>query len=261
MKRFESGTAPLPFGEEELRQHILEAKLRLALLQHQRQQDEATQTARDALPTSSLKALEEARFFARTEGRTLRFIKRHERRSLKPAQPAGLRRVVLAFASLLLVLTLGFGTALAVSPALRVQVMRLLYTVTPQYTEVRFEADPDSSFEVPARWEGLYFPAYVPEGYIFSESASTRTMKLSAFVKDDDHFFRFNEYDLKVEGNVNTEGMETREIEVHGMPGLLATKDGYTQLVWSTADKYFAIDITEDAETAIKIADSVLRVK
>ena len=68
-------------------------------------------------------------------------------------------RMLRAVAAVLLICVLGMGTALAVSPALRVAVMRLLYRVTPRYTEISYVPDERASFDVPADWDGLYYPA------------------------------------------------------------------------------------------------------
>ena len=68
-----------------------------------------------------------------------------------------------------------------------------------------------------------------------------------------DRILRFNENDRSVESNIDTEGYEVWEIEIHGRPAQLAAKEGKSKLVWSEADRFFILTVTEDAETAIKI--------
>lgn len=249
------------WGIDGLQRQLEDTKLRLALLQYQYSQDEAWQSARDSLAPGAPEIAEEERFFTRTESKTLRLIKRQARRQARPEYAGRKPGLLAVLAALIILLTISLGTALAVSPALRVQVMRLLYTITPEYTEVRFSPDPDSSFEIPAEWSGLYFPTFLPEGYIFAEAAATKSVKQAVFVKDDNRHLRFSEYELGVETNINTEGLEVREIRPHGASGLIASKEGYSLLLWPMSEKYLILDITENTDIATQIAESVLRTK
>ena len=236
-------------GIEALKQQLEDTKLRLALLEYQQQEDEARQAARDSLPPDSPEMAEESSFFARTQANTLR-----------RAMPHRFPRVLTVAAAVLLLLALSLGTALAVSPALRVQVMRLLYQVTPEYTEVSFVPDEAASFDVPAEWTGLYYPAYIPEGYEFYGVGGSSSMPKVLFNASEDRFLRFSEYSLEAESNINSEGYMVEEADINGAKGVLSWKDGHTILVWPVSDRFFILDITAAADTAMEIARSVTRV-
>ena len=253
-------------GEERMSLHNLQnqlgdIKLRIALLEAARQEDETEAARLDALAPDAPERKEEQAFHVRTQEKTLGLIRREERRSQKAQRFQGIHTVMRFVAAVLLISFLGLGTAMAFSPALRVTVMRLLYRVTPQYTEISLVQDEGASFDVPADWSGNYFPAYIPQDYAFYGIAGTSSIRDAVFVAEGERILRFNENDRSVESNIDTEGYEVREIEIHGQSALLATKEGKSKIVWSEADRYFVLTITEVAETAIKIAQSVTIIK
>lgn len=249
-----------PLSIEGLKQQLEDTKLRLALLEYQQQEDKTRQVVQAALPPDDSEKQEETRFFARTQVNTLRLIRQQERRSARAEKPRRFPRVLTAAAAVFLILALSLGTALAVFPALRIQVMRLLYRVTPEYTEVSFAPDEEAAFDVPAEWTGLYYPAYIPEGYAFYGFSGTR-MPTTAFVGKDDRLLRFSEYDQNTESNINSEDYTVEEVDINGAKGLMSWKDGHTILVWPATDKFFILRITENASMALEIARSVIRIK
>ncbi len=227
-----------------LKQQLEDTRLRLAQLEAQGQEGEAPPAALDAPPSDTPEKREEARFFARAEKGTLR-----------------IPRPLTVAAAAVLILCLSLGTALAVSPALRVQIMRLLYNVTPEYTEVRFVPDEAASFDVPAGWTGLYYPAFIPEGYKLDTIAGAKNMPVSVYIASNDHSMVFREYGLDSESNINSEGYTVQEVEINGAIGIISHKAGYSIIVWSNTEKAFTLSITEDYDIALTVARSLVRVK
>lgn len=261
MRRHNDEKENRPESAETLRQQLLEAKLRLALLEYQQKEDAAQQRRRDALPEDAPEKAAEAAFFARTEGKMIRLIRAKSKNKEKAAKHGRLSRFLSAAAIFVLVLLLGFGSALAFSPALRVQLMRMLYQVTPQYTEIRFLPDPNKTLEIPAEWNGLYYPSYIPEGYRMEGARSNSFLARVAYSGSAEKYILFTEYNLDVETNLNTEGFTIEEIEINGFKGILAYKEGKTNMLWPCSDKYFVLHITENRDVAMKIAQSVVRIK
>lgn len=250
-----------PLSIEGLKRQLEDTRLRLALLEAQRQEDEAMQAAWDALPPDAPEKREEARFFARTEKGTLRLIRKHERRAARAERPRRIPRTLTVAAAAVLILCLSLGTALAVSPALRVQIMRLLYNVTPEYTEVRFVPDEAASFDVPAEWTGLYYPAFIPEGYELDGIAGSERIPKAIYTAADDRSIVFIEHSLDGESNINSEGYTVEEVEINGAKGIISHKAGYSIIVWSNTEKAFTLSITEDYDIALAVARSLVRVK
>ncbi|MEZ7873056.1 MAG: DUF4367 domain-containing protein [Eubacteriales bacterium] len=250
-----------PLSVEGLKQQLEDTRLRLALLEAQGQEDEAMQAAWDALPPDAPEKREEARFFARTEKGTLRLIRKHERRAARAERPRRIPRPLTVAAAAVLILCLSLGTALAVNPALRVQIMRLLYNVTPEYTEVRFVPDEAASFDVPAEWTGLYYPAFIPEGYELDGIGGSRRMPIAVYTAANDQYLTFTEHDLESEVNINSEGYFVEEVQINNMAGILSYRDKKTIITWANTEKAFTLSITEDRDIALAVAQSVIPIK
>lgn len=170
-------------------------------------------------------------------------------------------KVLPAAAIIVLVLMLSFATVLAVSPQLRIHMIRMLYKVMPQYTEVSFSPDPDHFFDVPEGWQGLYYPAYIPEGYYQTNIVSGKKSSKVVFSANDNHYLFFSEHKLGVESNINSENSVVEEIDINGKTGLIIQNGDYNMIVWANDEKCFTLYVTENADIAIKIAKSVMRIK
>lgn len=260
MKRRDNDSGKM-MSLQNLQTQLRDVKLRIALLEAARQENETAAAHFDTLPPDAPERLEEQAFRVRTEEKTLSLIRREERKSQRAQRFQGIHTVMRFVAAVLLISFLGLGTAMAFSPALRVTVMRLLYRVTPQYTEISLVQDEGASFDVPADWSGNYFPAYIPPEYTFYSVSGTKSIRAAIYVGEGDHILRFYENDEGVEGNIDTENYELSNIEIRGLPVLLATKAGKSRVVWSEGNRLFVIMITEDADTAIRIAQSVTIIK
>ncbi|HQP26762.1 MAG TPA: DUF4367 domain-containing protein [Candidatus Syntrophosphaera sp.] len=261
MSKYENDRETTPYGIESLQQHLTETKLRLALLQYQKQQDEAWQGEYEALPLDAPQKIEEAHFFEKTEAQTLRLIKKHENSHRRAPKVRRTFKVLPAAAIIVLVLMLSFATVLAVSPQLRIHMIRMLYKVMPQYTEVSFSPDPDHFFDVPEGWQGLYYPAYIPEGYYQTNIVSGKKSSKVVFSANDNHYLFFSEHKLGVESNINSENSVVEEIDINGKTGLIIQNGDYNMIVWANDEKCFTLYVTENADIAIKIAKSVMRIK
>lgn len=257
MSKQDKSAESIPYSIESLQQHIADAKLRLALLEYQQKEDQAWRLRQDVLPSDAPEKIAENDFFARTEETTLKLIRRHEPRLVQPARARRRPRLHQVFAAAVLILVLALGTALAVSPTLRIQVLKLLYHVTPRYTEVRFVPDTEGFFEIPAEWVGTSFPAYIPSGYRLFDSSASKNVSKAIFTSGDNKYLRFSEHLLGAELNLDSEGFSTEEVSINGMPGLMSWTAEQTIIVWPSHDKLFVLDVTENTSIAIRIAHSV----
>ncbi len=241
-----------------LPEQIGRAKLRMALLEAARIEADEAQAAWDALPDDAPEKLAEKAFHLRTEEKYLRRARRAERAVRAPR--LSLRGLQFA-AVLALVVAVSLGTAMAVSGEVRVAVMRLLYRVTPQYTEVSMVEDEGAAFFVPADWTGSYYPSYIPEGYSFYSVTGTASIRETIYTSSENKMLSFTENNPSVESNEDTENYEIKEIDLKGNKALLAVKEGKSKVIWQSADCFMVLTISENAETALKVAQSVRRVK
>lgn len=255
-----------------------ENRLRAALLNAANMDADRAQQKWDALPDNAPEKMAGAAFFARTETQYLRMA----RRARADKAPRLFLRTLRAAAAVVLVCAVSLGTAMAVSAEIRAAVLRLVYRVTPQYTEISIDgvkrvyeegkatpaadgqtrrATVPPSMNVPDGWTGNYYPSYIPEGYVFHSITGTPSMRISIYMSASERIMYFDEDDLTVEANIDTEGYKTEEININGNTALLAYKEGKTTIVWQEPDRILTLMVDENVETALKVVESVQRIK
>jgi hypothetical protein len=152
------------------------------------------------------------------------------------------------------------GVALAASHTVRVQVMKMLVNVEKEYTELSLVEDTDASFDVPAEWEGGYYPSYIPEGYAVDSVISVPDYSMVEYVNinSDKVGIDFSECGEGAESNIDTENATIESITVGGNDGFLATKENHVSIYWDNGQEYFILQTTDIArEEAVSIAESV----
>lgn len=167
-----------------------------------------------------------------------------------------------------IVLLLGIAAPIAIAnvDVIRAKVLRLLINVRDEYTELSLIEDPDASFDVPAGWEGEYFPSYIPEGYVLYEVF--HPMAKVYYVDEEDHFINFDECDANTYVNVDSEDAEISYDLVNGNTAMIIEKVYHDEekvidsktVIWSNGYKYFIIDTELSVEETLKIAESVRRI-
>lgn len=247
-----------PMSLEALQTQLQETQMRIAMQKAQQLEDEQQLEHLRALPETAPEKQEAAAFFARTEADTLRRLRSGRASGPQKAPP---RRYLRALLVALLLLLLGFGTALALSPALRVSVMRLFYHSTPEYTDIRLQADKEASFEVPAQWEGLYFPSYLPHGYKLYAVEEAQGKWSALYTKDQSKLLSFHEMPPEYEERINTKGFVISETQVYGRAALLASRFDTITFVWSSPDRLFVLSANEPMDEVEKMVHSLTRIR
>lgn len=244
---------------QNLRSQHRDLALRIALLNAAQQEAAENDNRMESLPTSSDERRAEVDFVARNQEAMLRLIRERVKKE-KPLQhkkPSLLS--VLAAAVLLIVFA--FSSAMAVSSDLRVYIMKLLYQVTPQYTEFRYVPDESIDLKVPGEWGGNYFPSYIPNGFEYYGVTGEQGMQTCIFMAEGDKVLRFSENAISTEGRFDTEGYQVEDIHIGDSQGLVAFQDGKTKILWSSLDRHFMLTIDADKETAIQVAKQVIKIK
>lgn len=248
-----------PFqNQEELLKQLADTKLKLALLMQQQEETERLLAAGDE---AAMK--EEDSFFASTQGRTLARIRTQLRRQrARRLLRRDLPRVTRAAAAVLLVFYIGLTTAVAAAPSLRISLMRMLYHVEKQYTEVSFQPNEGASFDVPPEWVNNYFMSYIPDGYKFILCSEPSTSEQEIIYENaEGKLLRFCESAFEMEFNIDTEGFIVSPIRINGFEGFIAESSETTKIVWPTADRCLTLSINGPTDEAIMIAERVIRIK
>ena len=158
-------------------------------------------------------------------------------------------------ACLVVLISIAAPFAVAYVPSIRSRVLGLLLQFEEDHVDV--ELREESTFVIPSGWQGLYFPSYIPEGYVlryiddWSETAE--------YVDEEGNLIFFGEY---VEGSslaVDSEGAQRSSAEINGSPALVLKKE-YTSVLWNVEDRYFLVQADASADLALEVARSVLRI-
>jgi hypothetical protein len=204
-------------------------------------------------------------FFSKNDTKYLSLIQnqasRHNRRHFICVR---LPRIARAAAMLIAIMTVMGGAALAASPYLRVQVMRLMTRVTPQYTELRLVENEAATFDVPADWKGTHYPAYVPQGMEIVQITNSGESHIVVYrgITDRSAVVNFLEGGPGGVTHVDTEDAVVLETDVKGQAATLVRKGNSIQVYWTDgAHMYMVSAKGVGEETVLRMARSVQPVK
>ncbi|MCH5286131.1 MAG: DUF4367 domain-containing protein [Christensenellaceae bacterium] len=186
-------------------------------------------------------------------------LRRRNRRRLVREMVPPLSRAVTVAAGLLLVLFIGFSTAMAVSPSIRYHMMGLLIQPTDEYTT--FGLGETASIEIPSEWYGRYYPTYIPENYELSEFYGNKAAPSVIFADPDDNVVDFSELDEMSTLVIDTENAAVTYTTVHDLQAMVVEKGRWVAVIWAENDRYFCIMANTDADTALQIARSVIKIR
>jgi len=237
----------------ELYEQYEELLFRIALLEMN--EDEA-----DQLEQGHGSDPEMDRFFTRTQARTLKIIERIAReKKVHHAIRVGLPRVMQIAAAVLLVFFIGATVAIASVREVRVRVLQFLIQIEEEYTELSLVESPEESFSVPEGWRGLYYPSYIPEGFVMQ---SIDKYYNDVYYLDASgnvlYFMEFTENDYT---NIDTEDAKVSHTTINGSPAILSEKDGEITVAWTTSDRYFVLTLEGDIDTALEIVKNVKKIE
>ena len=237
----------------ELYEQYEELLFRIALLEMN--EDEADQLEQGHAPDPEMD-----RFFTRTQARTLKIIEQAARRKkVRHAIKAGLPRVMQIAAAVLLVFFIGATVAIASVREVRVRVLQFLIQIEEEYTELSLVESPEESFSVPEGWRGLYYPSYIPEGFVM-QSIDPYFDRVY-FLDASGNLLDFMELTEDSYTNIDTENAEIQHILVNGSPSIISEKEGRGTVAWSGANRYFILKLDGGVDMAMRIVNNVKIIK
>ena len=127
------------------------------------------------------------------------------------------------------ILCVGFTTAFASSAPFRVRVFSMFKKDHGQYAAVKLQEDEQKAFDVPAEWEGMYYPTYIPDGFdvVNVENLSGQIFLIS-FENQNSEYLIFKEMTEDTESNIDTENAQVYYTEIHGNTALVSAKADLT---------------------------------
>lgn len=153
---------------------------------------------------------------------------------------------------------------LATNETARVYVMRLITTMSEEYTSLKLAEDEATYFDVPVDWKGRNYPSYIPSdlqvssvySYLDNNSVEHISVKSGELQMD------FAELGSGTETNVDTEGAAIHTIMVRDYPGFVAIKELRISIYWSNGQDYFILETYDlDKAIAVQIAESVKNIR
>ena len=229
----------------ELTQEIAELKIRLALQIEYEKELEAVLKEAAQLNTDDAQMAEMRR-------RILQRIDKAypEAKRAKKKQYSGRRvgKILLIAAALLIV---SIGSAFATMRMVQAGILQLKMEQYPTYST--FELVPTAeAVEVPAGWEGDFYPTYIPEGYRVEVTSGVTV----GYVNDSGKMLKIFEGTSDIRMNFDTEDADIRYGRVNGYEATLIEKNGWVTVIWSNKQKFFLVDMQGEKDTAIRIAES-----
>lgn len=171
--------------------------------------------------------------------------------------------VINAAACIILLLAIAAPIALANSATFRSKVMQLLVEIDNEKGEAHFSLvqNEEESFDVPEGWEGVFFPAYLPEGYTIFEYPQEFFTSNIGYENADGNRFYFDEYNETVSKLSGTEGGTIEYVNINGSVGCMIYSDTAVDLTWERDGKILCLTAYGiSTDEALQIARSVRRI-
>lgn len=161
------------------------------------------------------------------------------------------------------ILCIGLTTAFASNETFRVRVFSMFAEDHGQYTAVRLQEDKQKAFDVPAEWEGIYYPTYIPDGFdVVNVENLSEQIFLISFENKNNEYLTFEEMTEDAESNIDTENAQVYYTEIHGNTALVSVKADLTIVSWNEQNRILSVVFDgEVEEDALKVAKSVTRIK
>lgn len=183
-------------------------------------------------------------FFIRNEQKHLQIIERncHGGKGGLIGHSLVFQKIVQTAAVLIVCLAFAGGIALAASPYVRAQIMRLLADVTPKYTELNFSVEKEMN--IPSDWQGTYYPGVVPEkshiSFLESNDVFSR-VTYSTKASQNGWILSFSEYDDEVYTRIDTEDADQINSIINGKEVSITEKDGLITMYWNDGQRLLVL--------------------
>lgn len=161
------------------------------------------------------------------------------------------------------ILCIGLTTAFASSETFRVRVFSMFAEDHGQYTAIGLREDEQKTFDVPNGWEGMYYPAYIPDGFeVINVENLSEQIFLISFENKNNEYLTFEEMTEDAESNIDTENAQVYYTKIHGNTALVSVKADLTIVSWNEQNRILSVVFDgEVEEDALKVAKSVTRIK
>lgn len=233
---------------EEYEAHVIEFAIQELLMQESRELEETPLTPEEE---EVLQLAERSR--QKRLAQIDKAITRHNRiNRFKTAASTMLKYA----ATIALIASFSFGTALAVSPEFRVTMIELLTIVTDEYVNVGPERN-TSKAGIPSGWMAEYFPGYVPEGYELAYCHSEDHLSKAVFMNSTGKSITYTVSANKMTLQVNAENALCHMVSIGDCTAYLYTMDNLSMITWHDGKQYHTLTAST-SEYVLDVVESLV---
>lgn len=185
-----------------------------------------------------------------------RKMKRITRRANHPI----LYRTLRSVASIILVITIGFGSVLAVSAEARAAVFGWVKQQYEHFYEYFFEG------EIESTESNSYQPGWLPDGCEFVTTIETDGGEIQIYTDEQDTLIRFSYTSGAAEEKVSVDGVDyiKEMVQIHGFTGeiYMSPNESETNSIFWTNESgtvLFTVSGNFDKDSLIKIAENIVK--
>lgn len=204
-------------------------------------------------------------FFAAHDQKNLKQIHSYfHRQHVKKLLTRTLPKAIQVAAIFIACISIAGGIALATNETVRVYVMKLITTMSDEYTSLKLVEDEDASFDVPVGWQGDNYPSFIPAGLEIASVNSYAENNTATYknAETSELQMSFSELGSNAETNLDTEGATVRAAMVHDFPAFIAVKENGISIYWSNGHNYFILFAQNmDEGIVLRIAENVKNIR
>ena len=172
---------------------------------------------------------------------------------------SGFSGIIRAAAILIVCLALAGGTVIASSATVRIHIMKILASSTPEYTELSLTEE--KAVEIPEAWQGRYFLTRLPKNAAMLESRSSELYSQVVYTENENPEgwkLRFSEYSAAFDVRIDTEDADSIQTKINGNETMIAVKDELTTIYWTDGQRILifqthGITLTDALEYATNV--------
>lgn len=177
-----------------------------------------------------------------------------------------LKKLVKVAAIIILVITTVFTTVAFNVEAVRIRVFEFLFQQNEEYMNVTSVETSGNEAEIkkilPSNWGNIYYPDYLPKGYMFVEAEDAGIAKIVSFQNKKGDVILFSQQPNDSAGMiVDNEDTKKGEISINGNPAFWTSKNNDTTLIWNQNNYRFMAYGHVELKSLIQIAENLIFIK
>lgn len=184
------------------------------------------------------------------------YVKDLEAESRKSVRRVKIKKYTSRASIAFLMLILSSAVVTMSVEAFRIKFLNLFIESGSDYNRVDFDSG-NVNTDVPADWQGHYYPSYIPEGYSLLQAQENDKTKMLYYMTEGGEMLFFTQTTGEMGLNIDSEGVDIVSIPINDIDGYMIDKSGMIVISWSENGMVFTIEGEEEINTMIEIAEKI----